>query len=87
MSHKATNWLGHINPTNLSHAEYRLLSVLCDFSDPETNISECSYIDMIEKTAMSRSGIAKCMRELEGVGFLSRIKSPGDVTKYKLNID
>lgn len=83
MSHKATNWLATIAPSEMTHGEFRVLFHLCDCHNPSGGcFPKQTYLR--EHTGLSNGGLNKALSGLEGKGLLRREKARDPNTKRQL---
>jgi DNA-binding transcriptional MocR family regulator len=71
MSHKATNWLASLTPTEMTHGEFRVLFHLCDCHNPSQGcFPSQSYLR--DHTGLSNGGLNKALGNLEDKGLIRR---------------
>ena len=71
MSHKATNWLASLTPTEMTHGEFRVLFHLCDCHNPSQGCFP-SQTYLRDHTGLSNGGLNKALGNLEVKGLIKR---------------
>ena len=80
MSHKATTWLGDLDPKSMTHGAFRVLFHLCDCHNPSQGCYP-SQKYLAEKSGLARSGVNLVLSQLEAQGLISRHQSVDPKTR------
>ncbi len=83
MSHKATNWLASLTPTEMTHGEFRVLFHLCDCHNPSQGCFP-SQTYLRDHTGLSNGGLNKALSNLEVKGLIKREQRNNPKTRQRL---